>query len=113
MASRRGWTMSGILGRRRVAALAAPWEAEPLGNARDKPAISQLQAHIDSLEAIVADQERHLTRLAEERKSLIPVEEVHAQLDRCNLPRRSPNGAPSVISERFAILRARLESECR
>jgi hypothetical protein len=113
MASQRGRSMSGILGRRRVAALAPPWEAASVGNARDKPEAARLQAHIDSLEALVADQERQMARLENELKDKIPVGEMHAQLDRCNLPRRSPNGAPYVISERFAILRARLESEVR
>jgi hypothetical protein len=52
----------------------------------------RLQAEIDSLRAILADSERRLQALEEERRHLIPVEEVHAELDRFNLPRRTPGG---------------------
>lgn len=117
MASRRGRTMQGITSRRRIAALAASWEGQsvsgPLASAREKPEPVRLQAHIDSLEAVMADQERRIQQLEAERKSLIEVEDVHRELDRFNLPRQAPGGYGLFLAERFALLKARIEAESR
>lgn len=68
-------------------------------------------AELDSLKQVLADSEEQRQAMAAEQRHLIPVDEVHAELDRLNLPRHSPTGRPWVISERFAILRMRLDGE--
>lgn len=71
----------------------------------------RLKTAVESLELGLAHQRRQVENLEDAQRHLIPTEEMHRELDRFNLPRRSPAGYCLVLTERFALLRVRLELE--
>jgi hypothetical protein len=75
------------------------------------PAAKARAAEIDYLESALAEARQEIERLQRQKTGLIPVEAVHEWLDALNLPRRGPSGSPLFLTERFALMRARMELE--
>lgn len=71
----------------------------------------RLKTQVAALSLGLAEQRRQVESLEDAQRHLIPAEDVQRELDRFNLPRRSPAGYCLVLAERFALLRVRLELE--
>ena len=80
-------------------------------NSRADDETQRLRTEVGALKTALLEAERRIEVFEERERYLIPAEEVHRHLDQLNLPRRSPQGWKIVLSERFAILKMRLERE--